>query len=180
MALLAAAVPVAAGAQESAAEVSPAPLCTIAEKSSERGAIDAVIAICGTQGVWLGRADKVELIENRVIGATLVDLRRGFTRRILMITTVEGHAPLVDDVTGQLARAAGRGPLSGLEGVRLDLGRFATEGSIGVAAERIAATGDLKNPLARAAETVSAEVSLVRLASLGRSLRQGLPVGEEK
>ncbi len=82
---------------------------------------------------FLGQASAFELVTSKDPNAVLVDVRLGDQRRILMLS-IPGEQPLVEDLTGQLALAAGRGPMSGIDGVELDLGRFAQTGVVGLRA----------------------------------------------
>jgi hypothetical protein len=96
----------------------------------------------------LGPATAFEAIPNEALQATLVDIRLGAERRVLLVSIQPDGTPLLEDLTGQLARAAGRGPMSALDGVRLDLNRFRRDGQIGVVGlleDRGAAKADVVN-----------------------------------
>lgn len=51
---------------------------------------------------------------------------------MLLLTFQEDGQPLSEDLTGQIALMAGRGPMSGIDGVELDLKAFAKSGEIGL------------------------------------------------
>jgi hypothetical protein len=111
----------------------PRPMCMFrTEPPSEGVPQQRLYANCGGRGLPLGPAQTYEAFANPALKATLVDLRNGEDRRILLISLGDDGVPLVEDLSGQLALAAGRGPMSELADVKLDLGRFVQHGEIGV------------------------------------------------
>lgn len=129
MAILAvdATVPGEIRAQEPGWEVSPS-LCVVAANERLEGRI---VASCRGQGLILGRADSFRVIENRQLEAMVIDLVRDGERRVLMISFPDDE-PLLEDITGTLAKAAGRGPMSSIEGVEIELGGFEQDSRIAV------------------------------------------------
>lgn len=91
-----------------------------------------VLAICGGQGLLLGHADRFGIHESGELGAVLVTLQRDDAQRVLLISRQEGGAPLLEDLGGQIALAAGRGPMSPIEGIEVDATGFARDGAIAV------------------------------------------------
>ena len=89
-------------------------------------------ANCRGQGFLMGRATGFETVENESLNATLVDIRLGSSRRVLMLSIQPDGTGLVEDLTGQIALAAGRGPMSEIDGIELDLRGFERTGEIGV------------------------------------------------
>jgi hypothetical protein len=80
----------------------------------------------------LGSVTRFEAIPNEALQSTLIDAYRGGERRVLLLTIQEDGQALVEDLTGQIALAAGRGPMSAIDGVELDLKEFARTGEVGV------------------------------------------------
>lgn len=91
-----------------------------------------VFANCGGHGVMLGHANDFRVFRQEALQAVLVDMRRDQERRVLLVSLQPDGTPLLEDISGQISMAAGRGPLSSLEGVEIDLSGFAREGLVGV------------------------------------------------
>lgn len=89
-------------------------------------------ANCGGRGISFGRASQFTTIDNKSLQATLVDLVFDGERRVFLLTVGDKGIPLLEDLTGQLALAGGRGPTSGLEGVEVDLTEFSQTGEVAV------------------------------------------------
>jgi hypothetical protein len=69
---------------------------------------------------------------NTNLGAILVDARIGSSRRILLLTPQPDGLPLLEDMNGEIALAAGRGPLSDLDGITIDFPEFVKNGTLAV------------------------------------------------
>lgn len=121
----------AAAQSTNTAEV-PSQLCRVSAVEGPAGPVQDLRASCGGRGLILGRITSFEAIPNEGLHATLVDARLGSERRVLLLSIKEDGQPLVEDLTGQVALAAGRGPMSGIDGVELDLSGFGQAGQIGV------------------------------------------------
>jgi hypothetical protein len=106
--------------------------CHVFAISGEQGQPSELRASCQGRGLMLGRATGFEAIVNEALQATLIDIRLGTERRVLLLTVQPDGTPLVEDLGGQLALAAGRGPMAELDGVELNLHAFAATGEIGV------------------------------------------------
>lgn len=89
-------------------------------------------ANCPKGGLVLGRVTSFEAIANESLMATLVDARNGASRRVVLLVVQDDGKTLVEDLGGQIALAAGRGPTSDIEGVDLDFKQFAQTGELGV------------------------------------------------
>jgi hypothetical protein len=89
-------------------------------------------AVCRGIALRLGPVSEFESINNEALQATLIDAHIGSSRRVLLVTLQDVGRPLLEDLTGQIAFAAGRGPSSNIDGVELDFKQFATIGEIGV------------------------------------------------
>lgn len=94
------------------------------------GPAQPVVAICGMKGLVLGYADSFEIATSKQIPAVLVNLLRGSERRILLVSLKEGGLPFLEDLTGQISVNVGRGPMSSLEGIEVDISGFASDGTI--------------------------------------------------
>lgn len=100
-------------------------------RSVESGA--TLFALCGGRVALLGEADEYSAVVNEELGAVLVDLRRHGTRRVLMVSLQgEGRPLLLEDVSGQIAMEAGKGPMSSIDDVEIEIAGFAAEGTITV------------------------------------------------
>jgi hypothetical protein len=95
--------------------------------------IKQLYAKCPDRTLILGQVTAFEAVVNEGLQATLVDAVLGEERRVLLLAAQKDRPTLVEDLNGQIARAAGRGPMSTIEGIALDLKRFAETGEIGVA-----------------------------------------------
>ena len=82
--------------------------------------------------MMLGPANSFRSVMNAELGATVVELERDGERRVLLLRARADGQPVVEDLRATLADAAGRGPLGGIEGLSVDLGAFAEQGTIGV------------------------------------------------
>jgi hypothetical protein len=107
-------------------------LCRIFASEPAQDQPRELVASCRGHGLLLGSATRFEAIDSEALQATLVDIQLGSERRILLLSFPEGDRPLVEDLSGQIALAAGRGPMSELAGVELDLKSFARGGEIRV------------------------------------------------
>lgn len=106
--------------------------CRVFAFDAPGGDVKDLRAGCGGHGLILGPVTSFEAIANEALQATLVDMHLGSSRRVVLLTMPADGQPLLEDLTGQLALAAGRGPMSELEGVELDLKAFARTGEVGV------------------------------------------------
>lgn len=110
---------------------------TVADRSESaiaRGQSESVsvIALCSGAGIVLGDADRFEVFENSRLGVLALAIERlGRTRIMLLARDAEGNV-FAEDISGDLAAAAGRSPSAGLRGVAVDFARFGDDASIGV------------------------------------------------
>lgn len=121
--------------QVSAPGKSDAPICVVKnsdELKSSAGSAGILLATCRGHGVLLGEADHFDFTVDKDLGAMLVDVRRNGARRVLMVTPRDDGPPLVEDISGQIAMNAGRGPMSPIGDIAVDLAGFADGGTIGV------------------------------------------------
>lgn len=106
-------------------------VCRVFAAHGPDPALQELHASCGARGLTLGTFSSFEVVNSKDLSAMLVDVRRGNERRIFMLSISAGQ-PLLEDLTGQIALASGRGPMSELSGLDLDLARFEQTGAIGV------------------------------------------------
>lgn len=114
------------------------PICSVFAGSSADG-LREVRARCWGTALSLGYADSFRVMENRELRSTLVELEHSGKRRLLLIRPTVGDRPMLEDISGMLAVAAGRFSSSGIDGLTLDVDEFGTSGRIGVASESSAA-----------------------------------------
>jgi hypothetical protein len=121
--------------------ISSAPLkpCDVFAQPATDGQAPVLIANCSGEGFLLGSADSYQVLQNAALRATIVDITQGTERRVLMLS-YDNHKPLLEDITGSLALAAGRSAMSGINGLDIDLNAFAQSGTVSVRA----AVGDAK------------------------------------
>jgi len=92
--------------------------------------LQEVRAVCWGVGLTLGEAESFRTSFNRVLKATIVELKRGQERRVILLRPdVEGR-PMIEDISGDLAAAVGRAPWAGLQGLTPDFSEFAESASI--------------------------------------------------
>jgi len=106
--------------------------CQVYAVDGAREGVKNLLASCGGQGVLLGPVAEFATFDNEELGATLIDLQRNGERRVLLLSLQPDGRSLVEDLTGQIALAAGRGPMSAIDGVELGLEDFSRTGEISV------------------------------------------------
>lgn len=149
------------GAEPSSAEPS-SQMCQVFAVDGAEGGAQELRATCNGRGLILGEASDYRTAYNEALKATLVDMRLDGERRLLLITIQDDGLPLLEDLSGQIALAAGRGPMSELDGLEIDLGRYLTDGEIAV-----------RPPAGGAAGEKSGEVNIGEQIALERTRRQG-------
>ena len=123
------AAPVAAQQEPSPSSEQSSATCRVYSVSRAEGPSE-LHASCSGRGLLLGQVTMFDTRVNEALGATLVDAYLGDARRILLLTIDDRGLPLVQHLNGQIARAAGRGPMSGIEDVELDLSQFDEVGEL--------------------------------------------------
>jgi len=126
------ATPVAAQRTPPPSTEPPGQLCRVYSVPGAEGQPQELRAYCRGRAMMLGPASTFEAITNEALQATLVDVRFGSERRVLLLSFRDDGLPLAEDLTGQIALAAGRGPASSIDGVELDVSGFARTGEVGV------------------------------------------------
>lgn len=104
------------------------PLCLISLVGE--GDAQLVTAGCHGQGLVLGAAQSFETATNAAGDVQIVILRSTGSDRVLMLSGDQSGAPLVEDLTSTLARAAGRSAMANLRDIEVSLTRFVETGMI--------------------------------------------------
>lgn len=112
--------------------------CAVFAGASVDG-MQEVRARCWGTALNLGYADRFRAFDNPALRSTVVEIERGGKRRVLLLRPFVDEQPLVEDISGTLAVAAGRVSWAGIDGLTLDFGQFATSGRIGIAPDPLAA-----------------------------------------
>lgn len=102
-----------------------------------------LVANCNGQGILLGAADQYDVRTNKALGAVVVDIRYHGARRMLLISPRADGQPLLEDISGEIAMKAGKGPTSSIEDVGVDTASFASDGSVAVKASAGGASGSI-------------------------------------
>ena len=89
-----------------------------------------VSASCQGQGFTLGTAESFEVATYSKSGAVAVLMTRFSRPRLFLLSQGEAGSILREDMTGELSRAAGRGGMSGLADIVVDLSAFEQTGRI--------------------------------------------------
>jgi hypothetical protein len=89
--------------------------------------------LCWSRAVPLGKADRFSSSYNPGTRATAVVMESAGRIGVVLISPTADNAPLVENVTGDLAKLAGRYAEAGLEGLSVDLAHFATDGVLSLA-----------------------------------------------
>lgn len=130
------ATPAAAQAgSEARASSEQTPVCSVEANDTfgpPIGNARPVVAICKGQGLLLGYADEFTIATQEALQTVLVDMHRGTDRRVLLISLQSDGPPLLEDISGQISKSAGRGPMSSLEGIEIDVSGFTGDGMIAV------------------------------------------------
>ena len=129
----------------------PVTACTVTDTAST-GDAGMLLATCGGSTTLLGSAESYSSVSNVANGSVLVVRQRGGRTTVLLVSLVAGGSGVhVDDITRDLAALGGRAGDLGLGAIRIDPGRFAIDGSIGIVSGGSAKSLDLKSYVGRAA-----------------------------
>lgn len=136
-------------------------------RATRRGEQSILRAVCGSTGIRLGEVDSFQSATNATTGALAIRTVSRGVIRVLLVTADAGGRVLVQDISGELARTAGRHPDAGLAGVTIDLQPFATLPAIGVSLLGGAATGS---------RSASRRLDLTQTIAAGQRLAAERPV----
>ena len=109
--------------------------CAVTAQPGEIDGVETLHADCSGRLVILGPATAYKVVPNERLNATLIDLQFEHERRMLLLSMGADGLPLLEDISGQVALAAGRGPMSDIGDVVVDPGEFARAGRISVRAD---------------------------------------------
>lgn len=107
-------------------------LCQVFAVDVGGGAPKELRAFCQGQVLMLGSVSSFEIMHNKSLKATLIEARNGVDRRVLLLAPQGDGTTLAEDLTGQIALEAGRGPMSSIDDVPIDLKAFPESGEIAV------------------------------------------------
>lgn len=114
------------------AQLQPAKVCWVVAVQDSKDQPQQLRAVCNNRVLFLGPVTSFQAVENQALKAELIDAHFGNERRVWLLTIQNDGQTLQEDLTGQIARTAGRGPMSRIDGIDLDLTAFADSGQIGV------------------------------------------------
>lgn len=80
-----------------------------------------LIAVCGKRAITLGHVDNFDVQRHGPSGAIVVTIETTGERRVLLVRPDGPKGALLEDLTGDIAKAAGRASDLGLEGLEVDL-----------------------------------------------------------
>jgi hypothetical protein len=109
--------------------------CNVFAENADTDGVQIVRAICAGRVMILGPATSYTAIPNQKLAATLVDMRMGHERRVWLLSVGADGLPLLEEISGQIALAAGRGPMSDIGDVVVEPDEFASAGRIAVQAD---------------------------------------------
>lgn len=123
------------GGQESPPQGAPTALCQAFESGPAdqgRGRDEGAILYvgCGQSAVRIGRVNSYRSSYNPETRSLAVVVQQSGRTRVLVAQQEADGTLQMQDMSRDLAKASGRPFDAGLRGVEVDLGRFATEGSI--------------------------------------------------
>ncbi|MCI4588594.1 hypothetical protein MOK15_00530 [Sphingobium sp. BYY-5] len=122
-------------AQAATGVAAPVQCQIIAEKEE---AATLLIGVCGEQAVMLGSATTYESAAHAGTGAVVAVVHRLEGTQVLMVRPGQEGSAFLENVTGDLARQAGRSADAGLGDLTVDLSRFAGNGIIGLTGATVA------------------------------------------
>ena len=115
-------------------EVSTDPACAVVAGPAGEGSGQRLLARCWGIGLVRGTADRSQSFSNPERWATIVEIERLGERRVLLLRPGPDGRILQEDITANVAVAAGRRPWAGLEAVSVDYGSFSASGRLVVSA----------------------------------------------
>lgn len=118
-------------AQAAAAVVAPLQ-CEIMSEKAEEGAL--LFGVCGKSAVMFGPVSSYEAALNKETGAAVALIERDGEQRLLMVSPNGEASALLEDLTGDVARKAGRIADGGMAGLTVDMSGVAEAGVITVSA----------------------------------------------
>ena len=118
-----------------------------------------VVANCGGSNLVLGPATSYQVYQNVSLLATIVDLRNGTQRRVLLLSW-PGSKPMIEDIGGALELQSGPVAVTSLD---IDFSHFATDGVVNISDGSATPT----TTTVRVGDHISRERSLLSAAAAG-------------
>jgi hypothetical protein len=109
------------------------PVCLFRTESAREPAPGMLQANCGGRIFGLGLADSYTPVSNPGLKAEIVDVRWRAERHVWLLSQQDDGQFLLEDLSGSIALSAGRGPMSDLRGLDIDISGFATGALVAVA-----------------------------------------------
>lgn len=131
-------------------------LCFVFTAGDTAAGIKELRASCGGYGLILGSTTEYQVFTNEALKAVVIDKKLGDERQIVLISVRDDGQPLVEDITGDLALVAGRGVMSDLRGLDINLDGFTADGAINVSPAAGDATSD-KSGIVDIGQRIAAE-----------------------
>ena len=115
-----------AGGAQAQSQGGPGSTCEAIEAPIEEGGEAFLQVTCGTSGVILGRVDDHELVQIPSLDAAVAVTELAGTRRAWLIMHDNGSGIALEEITGTIARLAGRGASRDIKGLVIDFGDLNT------------------------------------------------------
>lgn len=114
--------------------------CAAYETSPVKGEDPQLYVACGKYAVTLGSVDSYELVQLPGLRSAMVVTTLEGSQRAFLVIEDGAEGVALEEITGTIARAAGRGAKSDISGIQLDLGSAAT-GLMSAVSSSTGATG---------------------------------------
>ncbi len=121
--------------------------------------------VCGNAGAVLGQVEDYELTQLPALNAAVVVTTIEGSRRVWLVMDNGEKSLALEEITGTIARAAGRGAGSDIDGLDLNLGKGAN-GQI---------TAAIMSSRNQAEKNVQGSVDLAQLVERARDVRKSEP-----
>lgn len=122
----AAGVLLSAGGAQAQSQAPAAATCEATEAPIEEGGAAYLQVACGQAGVILGQVDSHELVLLPSLDAAVAVTELAGTRRAWLIMHEDGSSIALEEITGAIARLAGRGASRNMRGLVIDFGDLNT------------------------------------------------------
>ncbi|BBF68397.1 hypothetical protein [Sphingomonas bisphenolicum] len=113
-----------------AAATLPPASCRVVSERTEHGDGTRLIGVCDKSAIVLGTVTSFESAVHVATGSAAVVIKGGASIKVLVVRPLEDGTAFLENVTGDLARQSGRVPEVGLDGMAVDLSKFASESII--------------------------------------------------
>lgn len=144
-----------------AAQSEASPLCRAFQSAPASDGPELLYVACGAAGAVLGAADSYQLIQLPALKAAVAVTELHGSRRAWLVMRDDERSLSVEEITGTIARIAGRGASFNIDGLDLDFGPASTG--------QLTAT-IMSSKKGEAAQSAGA-IDLAQLVARSRSLR---------